>query len=59
MAELRKKRDGYGGAVDAGCQQKTCGMAEIDKWVVRTTADLENINRERIPTLGRIIAPIT
>ena len=47
---MRDNRDGYGGGVDAGWQQKRCGTTEMAKWVGRTTTEWANINREQLPT---------
>ena len=51
--------DGYGGGGDAGQQQKRCGTTDMAKWVGRTATDQVIIDRERLTTLGRIVAPIT
>ena len=56
---MRDNMDGYGGGGDTGRQQKRCGTTEIEKWVVRTVIDWANIEKERLLTLGRIIALIT
>ena len=49
----------YDGGGDVGWQQNRCGMAEIKKWVGRTVTEWANIDRERLPTWGPIVAPIT
>ena len=56
---MRGNRDGYDGGGDVGRQQKRCGTTEMEKWVKRTVTDWANIDRERLPTLGCITAPIT
>ena len=50
LFEMRDNRDEYRGRGDTGWQQKICGMTDMAKWVGRTVADWENINRERLPT---------
>ena len=37
-------------------KKKRCGTTEMEKWVGRTATDWANIDRERLPTLGCIIA---
>ena len=50
MAEIRDKRDGYGGGGDAVRQQKRCGTTKMDKWVGRTATDWANIDSEGLST---------
>ena len=50
VVDMQEKRDGYGGGVDAGRQQKRCGTTEMAKLVGRTATDWENIDRERLQT---------
>ena len=59
VEEMRDSRYWYSGVGDAGRQQKRCGTTEITKWVGRTATDWANIDRERLATWGRIVAPIT
>ena len=49
VAEMRDNRDGYDVVRDVGQQQNRCGTTDMEKWVGRTTADCENIDRERLP----------
>ena len=59
VAEMRDNRDLYGGGGDTGQKRKRCGTTEMAKWVGRTATYWANIYRERLPTWGRIVAPIT
>ena len=57
VAEMRDNQDVYGGGGDVGRQHMICGTLEMTKWVGRTATDWENIDREKLPTYGCIVAP--
>ena len=59
VAEMRDNRYGCDGGGDAGQQQKRCGTTEMARWVGRTATAWANINREQLPTWGRIVTLIT
>ena len=52
-----ENRYGYSGGGDMGRQHMRCGMTDMAKWVGRTVTDWANIDRERLPNRGRIVAP--
>ena len=58
VVDIQDNRGGYGGGEDAGRKQKICETTEMANRIGRTATDWANIDRKKIPTKGRIIAPI-
>ena len=59
VAEMRDKRDGYGRVGDAWRQHNRSETMNMAKWVGITATDWKNIDTERMPTWGCIVALIT